>query len=138
MHYTGNKGDSPENNSNWFRTVFRGAGAHYFVGDKSIVQVVEDHKAAWHVGDGKGRFGITNANSLGIEMCGDINGNITNTAEKNALELVEYLQKKYGIPDDRVIRHYDASRKNCPSAWRANGWARWHAFKKSLEGQSIP
>ena len=40
--------------------------------------------------------------------------------------------KKYNIPVERVVRHYDASRKNCPSSFSANNWDRWNKFKAKL------
>ena len=40
--------------------------------------------------------------------------------------------QKYNIGVNNVVRHYDASRKNCPSSFSANNWARWIAFKSKL------
>lgn len=40
--------------------------------------------------------------------------------------------KKHNVPIDRVVRHYDASRKNCPNCMSANNWAKWYVFKSSL------
>ena len=89
LHDTGNIKDSDEGNAKYFENENRGASAHYFVDDDSITQVVEDFNAAWHVGDGKGKFGITNYNSLGIEMCNVSNGLISEKTEQNAIELVK-------------------------------------------------
>ncbi len=69
IHDTGNKNDTALGNANYFSEDGRKASAHYFVDDNFIVQVVEDKNIAWHVGDGHGKYGITNENSLGIEMC---------------------------------------------------------------------
>ena len=77
LHYTGNKGDTAKNNGTYFCGGDRNASAHYFVDDDEIVQVVEEYNSAWAVGDGKGAYGITNQNSISIEMCCDKNGNIT-------------------------------------------------------------
>ena len=38
---------------------------------------------------------------------------------------------KYGVSVDRVVRHYDASRKVCPN-WSDNNWSRWSNFKNKL------
>lgn len=131
IHDTGNKTDSDEGNAKYFSEDKRGASAHYFVDDDSITQVVEDEDVAWHVGDGKGAFGITNKNSLGIEMC-RVNGTVTATTEANTIELVKYLMKKYKLPVDKIVRHYDASRKPCPSSFELNNWERWDKFKAKL------
>ena len=40
------------------------------------------------------------------------------------------------IPIDRVVRHYDASLKNCPASMSANGWALWNTFKAQLQQKS--
>lgn len=138
IHWTGNKNDTAANNANYFRSTKRNASAHYFVDNKEIVQVVEDHNAAWHVGDGKGRYGITNNNSIGIELCGT-NGGIGEPTILQALELVTMLMKKYGVPLEGVVRHWDASRKTCPWPWYENGaWTKWTIFKDRLENFMSP
>ena len=85
----------------------------------------------WHVGDGQGKYGISNRNSLGVEMC-ITNNEVTTLTEKNTLELVKYLMAKYKVPASNVVRHYDASRKICPSAFYKIDWARWKEFKGKL------
>ena len=42
------------------------------------------------------------------------------------------LMKELNIPIERVVRHYDASRKNCPASMSQNSWALWNTFKKRL------
>lgn len=132
IHYTGNIGDTAKNNANYFFGGNRNASAHYFVDDNEIYQVVEDYNGAWHCGDGNNRYGINNKNSIAIEMCGTDNGRISEKTVENTLELTKYLMKKYGIDKDHVVRHFDASRKNCPSAFSPNNWARWWNFKDRL------
>lgn len=133
LHYTGNKGDTAKNNVDYFYGGDRNASAHYFVDDNSIWQSVEESNSAWAVGDGKGAYGITNQNSISIEMCCNTSGVISETTENNALELVKYLQNKYNIANNNVVRHYDASRKTCPN-WSKNNWSRWTNFKNKLNG----
>jgi N-acetylmuramoyl-L-alanine amidase len=115
VHDTGNKrkGADAYANYRYFNSKDRKASAHYFVDDKEILQLVEDHNASWHCGDGKGKYGITNHNSIGIEVCVNEDGNYEKAVE-NAVDLVKYLMDKYNIPLERVVRHYDASRKICP------------------------
>ena len=115
IHTTGNtgKGSGVNNHYNYFNGGNRGASADYFVDDSNIGMFVEDKNYSWHCGDGKGKYGITNSNSIGIEICvnsdGDYNKNIENT-----VDLVQKLLKKYNLSINAVKRHYDASRKNCP------------------------
>ena len=52
------------------------------------------------------------------------------------MELTKYLMKELNIDIDHVVRHYDASRKNCPASMNKNGWALWNTFKASLVVQT--
>lgn len=134
IHDTGNtgKGASALAHRNYVENNKRGASAHYFVDDKVIVQYVGDSLAAGSVGDGKGKYGITNANSLSIEMCINSDADYAKTY-KNTVELTKNLMKKFNIPIERVVRHYDASRKNCPGHMRQNNWSKWWQFKEEIK-----
>lgn len=129
-------------NSVYFKSIYREASAHYFVDDYEIWQVVEDGDGAWHVGDDKPNDlhdvgdKINNYNSLGIEMCLNKDWKVTEATKQNTVELVHYLQKKYNIPDARVVRHYDASGKICPLQMSANNWAEWRAFYKRITNKT--
>ena len=135
IHDVGYSGSTAKNNADYFgRDENQKASAHYFVDDGHIYQVVEDSNTAWHCGDGKGQYGITNGNSIGIEMV-VIGDKITATTQNNTIELVKHLQSKYGVDNAHVVRHYDASRKNCPAQFNLDGkWTRWNAFKAKLAG----
>lgn len=142
IHYTGNKTDTAKANANFFATGNRNASAHYFVDRTSIYQSVEDSKAAWHVGvnyGSKNLFGIcTNRNSIGIEMCSN-SGKIADETFAKTVELTKYLMKKYSIPGNRVVRHYDVCTKLCPG-WR--GWIPsnetiWKEFKAAIAKSDI-
>ena len=136
LHYTGNKGDTAKDNGTYFCSGNRGASAHYFVDDNEIIQVVEEYKAAWSVGDGKGKYNITNQNSISIEMCCNSDCKVSEKTEANALELVKSLMDKYNISINNVVRHYDASRKICPN-WSDDNWQRWSNFKSKLAGETV-
>lgn len=133
IHDTGNtgRGAGVNNHFKYINGGNRGASADYFVDDNKIGQFVEDYNYSWHCGDGKGKYGITNSNSIGIEICINSDGNYER-AVANAIDLTKYLMNKYNIPVDRVVRHYDASRKSCPNTMRANDWAKWKEFKSRL------
>lgn len=137
-------------NANYFHTEARGASAHYFVDPKEIVQVVKDQDAAYHVGDGHtggtygrrnitSKSGITNLNSVGIEMCLDPNAKshadsyIDGRTVALTIALTIELMERLNIPLERVVRHYDASGKNCPGRWRADNWKQWHAFIREVK-----
>lgn len=138
VHDTGNTGAGANAMAhyNYFGGGDRQASAHYFVDESNIVQIIEDWNAAWHCGDGHGAYGITNHNSIGIEICINSDGNY-NKAVSNAIDLVKAKMKEYNVPLERVVRHYDASRKNCPASMSTNGWAKWNWFKSQLSGSVI-
>ena len=54
-------------------------------------------------------------------------------AVQNTIELTRQLMDKHNIPLDRVIRHFDASKKICPRSMSSNNWEGWRAFKIALE-----
>ena len=122
IHYTANDGDTDENNGTYFANNSNlQASAHYFVDDDSVTQSVPDNFIAWHCGAKKYKHAICrNANSIGVEICDDVkNGVILPSAKtiQNALELTKSLMKKYNIPKENVIRHYDVTGKACPIYW---------------------
>lgn len=130
VHDTGNrkKGANAMNHYRYFAGGDRQASAHYFVDQDGVVQIIEDERAAWHCGDGRGRYKITNTNSLGIELC--INeGNDMEKTYAHASELIRELMAFYGLSKSRVVRHYDASRKICPGHMKGKGdWGPWWGF----------
>lgn len=130
IHWVGSV-SSAKNNADYFYNGDRQASAHYFVDDNSIWQVVLEKNAAWAVGGGpldqgspyakygKKYFGkCTNANSISIEMCckKDSKGKlyISDETIKRTAKLVQNIQKRHGIPDSKVIRHFDVNGKICP------------------------
>lgn len=113
------------------------ASAHYYVENTNVGQFVLDKDTAYHVGDGKGKYGITNSNSLGIEKCINPEADSTITTE-TIVKLVQAKMKEYNVPLERVVRHYDASRKPCPGTMEANDWAAWKAFIKRVASAGAP
>ncbi len=133
IHDTGNTSNGADANAhyNYFNGGDRQSSAHYFVDDKQVLRIIKDNDKAWHCGDGNGKYGITNENSIGIEMCINKDGNFDLTY-KNTVQLVKHLMATYNIHIDNVVRHYDASRKICPHIWQKNNWDKWHMFKEDL------
>jgi len=134
IHDTGNKSKGADScaHFNYFNSANRNSSADFFVDDKKVLQVNDYTKYyTWQVGDGKGKYGITNQNSLGIEICVNADGDYEK-AFNNAVELTKHLMRELDIPVERVVRHYDASRKNCPASMSEDNWAKWNDFKKEL------
>ena len=86
---------------------------HYYVDSNDIYQTLDHSDGAWAVGDGQGKYGITNRNSINIEICVNPETDYYTAVDK-AEQLTALLLKQYGWSTDRLKRHYDASRKHCP------------------------
>lgn len=143
-HYVGSGNSSVGSaraNCQYFSGGNRNASAHYFIDDGSIYEYADPSEYyTWHCGDGHGKYGISNSNSIGIEVC--INGNVPYTdAEIDRLTwLVQKLMKDFNVPADRVVRHYDASRKSCPYYYTpsgAGGDAAWNTLRAQITGGAV-
>jgi len=135
-HYVGSGDSSPGSalaNCKYFSDGDRGASAHYFIDDSGIWEYADpDEHYTWHCGDGHGAYGITNRNSVGIEVCIDGDTPYTDTEIGYLAQLVQHLMTKYGIDAEHVVRHYDASRKSCPyfyTPYGSGGDNAWNALK---------
>ena len=133
-HYTGTDACA-ENNCKYFGGGNRQASADFFIDKDGTTWQFNanlDKYYSWHCGDGYGRYGITNANSVGIEVVSS-GGKFTAAQQEALRKLHLWLMAKYGIPASRVVRHYDASRKLCPKPYCGSKtkdalWNTLHAF----------
>ena len=143
IHYTGSVG-SAESNAKYFANASRGASAHYFVGYKGeVYQSVEDKNIAWHCGAKSYKHkDCRNSNSIGIELCTKTTGS-TRVADEDwffedatvdaAVELTKELMKKYGVPKENILRHYDVTGKTCPAPYVFNsGKHTWSEFLQRI------
>ena len=141
IHYTGNQTDSAKANANYFRSIKRGASAHYFVDKTTVYQVVKDKDAAWAVGKNYGKNNlfnvVKNTNSISIEMCSN-NGAIAEETFQNTVELTKTLMKKYNIPASNVYRHLDVASKRCPGwpGWYEANPVHWNRFKAAISSST--
>lgn len=138
VHNTGSNA-SARNNCIYFNRegASTNASADFFIDkDGTIYKYNKFQKAySWHCGDGHGAYGITNRNSIGIEV---VSADDAFTSQQIAAlrSLVTWLMAYMGIPASHVVRHYDASRKSCPGYYAgASGTTkgkRWAALKKKI------
>lgn len=112
VHYTGNNADTAYGNATYFTRPRLNASAHYFVDERMIISTVHEENTAWHCGDGHGKHGITNNNSIGIEMC-NCRG-INQRVIDNTVDLIKWIQGSRFNNRLIIARHYDASKKLCP------------------------
>ena len=138
VHYTGNKGDTAENNARYFHEAKISSSAHYFVSDETIWQSVKLEHAAYAVGLGSRKEPyikwpamwkkITNSNSVSVEICGSkASYEGTDTTKRTAAKLVADLLHYLNLSPACVYRHYDVTGKVCP-AWAVNDSLKWLEF----------
>ena len=142
IHFTGD-GDVPAINyakCNQWNNAHRDASWHYCVGNKkdnyNIYQSVEDKDIAWHCGaktyiHPKCR----NNNSIGVEHCcywKDEKAYFEEGTILASIWLVKQLMKKYNVPIENVIRHYDVTGKSCPQPFLYND-GQWERYLKLLQ-----
>lgn len=142
IHYTAGS-RSAKGQAMQARNVFlqRSASADFVVDDETIVQVNPDLRNyyCWAVGDARNKWTggarlygrAVNRNTVSVEICSTLRSGTTAQqpnhegwslsprAVEQARRLVRHLMQQYGIPRERVIRHYDASGKLCPGV---PGW----------------
>lgn len=144
--------------SSWEAT--KRASADFGVDDREAVQFNPDLRNyyCWAVSGGNG---IYNSNSISIEMCSNLKRGtsvkypnhegwyFTEATLSNAVRLAKILMAKFNIPLERVVRHYDVTKKSCPGVpgWndgalyntdgtktgRKNDSSAWLAFKERLK-----
>ena len=145
IHYTAGAssaaGRAQNMKSSWEKS--KRASADFGVDDRDMVQFNPDPKnyKCWSVGDNKNPYSgggrlykiATNANTISIEICSNLKKGtsasktnhegwyFTEAALDNAVKLAKILMKKYNIPLERVVRHYDISGKVCPGVI---GWTK--------------
>ena len=104
---------------------------HYAVDDKEVVQGIPENRNAWHSGDGENGKG--NREGISIEICySKSGGDRFIQAEKNAVELIVDILKRYNWGVDKVTKHQDYSGKYCPHRTLDNDWDR---FIKMIEAK---
>lgn len=146
VHYTANNGDTARGNAVYFAKNTVGTSAHFFVDENGVYKSVPEKDTAWHCGGkivsdrGHTFFGkCTNSCSIGVELCSRKNKSgyyFVNRTMKNAAVLIAELMKRYGVPIENVIRHFDVTGKNCPAPFVEN--ALWERFKDMLkEGEEM-
>lgn len=137
IHYTAGASSAPGRakgmKSSWEKS--HRASADFGVDDRDMVQFNPDPKNyyCWAVGDAKTTAGGgasvkdgRNSNTISIEICSTLKKGTsaskpnhegwyyTEEALNNGIKLAKILMKKYNIPIERVVRHYDISGKLCP------------------------
>lgn len=137
IHYTAGASSAPGKAiGNYSVFVSREASADFAVDDRDMVQFNPDidNYYCWAVGDKKSIYSsggslngkATNKNTISIEVCSTLKSgtsasvanhegwSFTDKVLDNAAKLAKIIMKKYNIPINRVVRHYDITGKMCP------------------------
>lgn len=149
LHYTSNKGDTAENNGNFFKNVnTEKVGTHFIVDQKgNVVKSVTLNHAAWAVGGGKysdcnktggGKYykKCTNANSVSIELCDIVDKKPSDEMVAAVWRTIKYI-RKYCPNAQTIIRHFDVNGKHCPASMvdpRAWDEFQLRLLKEALKG----
>lgn len=131
VHNTGN--DAPAiNEITYMINRDEEVSFHFAVDDIEAVQGLPLDRNAWASGDG---LGPGNMGGIHIEICySKSGGERFDRAENNAAELIAKLLRERGWGLDRVTKHQDYDRKNCPHRTLALGWERFLEMVKKYLG----
>ena len=150
MHYTANKGGTARNHKDYFNNLKGNyASAQLFVDDIEAICIIPLNEVAYHANeiskynsDGSryrplfSKIGNANYSTIGVEMCLDKNGNITEKTFQNTVKAVKELIAIYpNITRDKIWRHYDVTGKNCPAPWVSKP-SELERFKEAVFGKS--
>ena len=136
VHYVGNPGTTAEQNRSYFaglaQTGETYASRHFLIGlEGEIIQCVPLDEIAYCTSQ-------RNVDTISIECCHpDAEGQFTQATYDSLLRLVHWLQEEYRLSSDQVIRHYDATGKECPLYYVEHPEA-WSQFLDDLDAYSDP
>lgn len=167
IHFTAGSSSAP-GRARSIKRVFeqRNASADFAVDDAEMVQFNPDPRNyyCWAVGDKKASSvtctSACNRNTISIEICSNLERgtsagvpnhsgwSFSDAALDNAARLARMLMRKFNIPKERVVRHFDITGKLCPGVvgWndgrlyspsgtatsKINNSSQWFAFKDML------
>lgn len=136
VHFTAGRNDRAVDNGAYFARERVGASAHYFVDEQTVVRSVPEDRVAYHCGALSYLHPeCRNGNSIGVEICtrwGEAGYEFAPAALEQARLLLRDLMARYGIPAERVLRHYDVTGKLCPAPFIGAGLGSWEKFKGGL------
>lgn len=127
IHYTAVQGCSAARLSECF--VHDNGGYH-----QSCNYAVDDKEVICLIPAGYMSYGVTGHNDhvINIEVCYfDIRGSFELTIIQNLRELVRRLMKKWSIPPEKVVRHFDLTGKSCPTYY-AQHEDEWYVLHKLI------
>jgi N-acetylmuramoyl-L-alanine amidase len=98
---------------------------HYTVDSGEVYRHLPENETAFHAGDGAN--GVGNAQSIGIEICVNSDGDFAAAVER-AIALVADICVRRNISADCVVQHNRWNGKNCPANLRGGRPFPWSEF----------
>lgn len=127
IHSTANLKSTSQNERDWLNNNSNKTttGFHIAVDDKEAIECIPLDVKAHHAGNS-----IGNNTSLGLEICES--GDRKKTLD-NAVKVTVKILRQFGWGVDKLRRHYDWSKKNCPRILNYNDWEGWDKFKNDVQ-----
>lgn len=133
VHYTANPGATAQENRDYFEnlavTQEAKVSSHFVIGlDGEVIQCIPTAEISYATNQ-------RNVDTISIECCHPDEGGAFNSATYESLvKLTAWLCTRFGLTEENVIRHYDASGKNCPKYYVENTEA-WVQMKADIVAQ---
>lgn len=133
VHYVANPGSTAKGNRDYFEenSDGRSVSSHFIIGmHGEILQCVPINEVAYAQGSSTGVN--HNYDAISIENChpGE-DGKFSSETYWSLVKLSAWLLQMYGLDQNALIRHYDATGKPCPAYYVDNPEA-WEQFKNTV------
>ncbi|WP_083314969.1 N-acetylmuramoyl-L-alanine amidase family protein [Nosocomiicoccus sp. HMSC059G07] len=136
VHNTGNVANA-RNEVAYMNNNYNYVSYHVAIDEKEAVQAIPFNRNAFAAGDGIG-LNSGNRTSIHIEICYSMDNGYSGAkserykkAEDNAALYIAHVLKQYGWGIDRLKRHYDWSRKDCPHKMHATN--SYQEFRRKVQ-----
>ncbi len=141
VHYVANPGTSAKQNLNYFDSLKNQTGdkkisasSHFMIGlEGEILQGIPIYEVAYATSKEK------NVDTVSIECCHpDETGKFNEATYDSLVKLTAWLCRNLGLTEKDVIRHYDATGKDCPRYFVAHedAWKKFLSDVKTARKQS--
>lgn len=141
VHYVANPGTTAKQNMNYFNSLQDQTGvkkisasSHFIIGlEGEILQGIPIYEMAYSTSKEK------NGNTVSIECCHpDETGKFNEATYDSLVKLTAWLCKNLRLTEKNVIRHYDATGKDCPRYFVAHEdeWKKFLSDVKTARKQT--
>ncbi|MBE7719869.1 peptidoglycan recognition protein family protein [Lacrimispora indolis] len=135
IHYVANPGTTAKQNMNYFNSLQDqkgikkiSASSHFIIGlEGEVLQGIPIYEMAYSTSKEK------NVDTVSIECCHpDETGKFNDATYDSLVNLTAWLCRNLGLTEKDVIRHYDATGKDCPRYFVAHEDA-WKTFLSDVK-----